>query len=157
MDDLNLWVIIAQIINFWVLFFIFKYFLWDKLVALIHERKAKLETLENVDADVQARMQEAEKDAGVILEKAREKALEIEQSSSTLAKKSKEKIIAEAQMQAESIVSWAKADIAKQELSMKNALKAKVVDLSLKLNEKLFTSEKVNKDFMEKEFNSINS
>jgi hypothetical protein len=38
-----------------------------------------------------------------------------------------------------------------------NSIKTKVVDLSLKLNEKLFDKEKVNKDFMEKELNSINT
>jgi hypothetical protein len=39
---------------------------------------------------------------------------------------------------------------------MMSGIKSKVIDLSLKLNEKLFTSEKANKDFMEKELNSIN-
>jgi len=35
-------------------------------------------------------------------------------------------------------------------------MKSKIVDLSLKLNENLFKKETVNKDFMEKELNSIN-
>jgi F0F1-type ATP synthase membrane subunit b/b' len=59
-------------------------------------------------------------------------------------------------MQAESIISGARADIEKEKLSMMNDIKSKVINLSLKLNEKLFTSEKANKDFMEKELNSIN-
>jgi len=156
MDDLNLGVIIAQIINFGALFFIFKYFLWDKLVKLIGERKTQLEKIDNVESDVKVRLEKADKDAEKVLEKAREKAGEIEKSSANLAKKSKEKIIAEAEMQADSIVSWARADIEKEKLSMMSGIKSKVIDLSLKLNEKLFTSEKANKDFMEKELNSIN-
>jgi hypothetical protein len=36
-----------------------------------------------------------------------------------------------------------------------NSIKSKIVDLSLKLNEKLFSEEKVNKDFMEKTLGKV--
>ena len=39
MDDIKLWVIIAQLINFWIIFFIFKYFLGEKIVTAIEERR----------------------------------------------------------------------------------------------------------------------
>jgi F0F1-type ATP synthase membrane subunit b/b' len=48
-------------------------------------------------------------------------------------------------------------EIKKEKLSMVNSIKKEVIDLSLKLNEKLFDKEKVNKDFMDKELNSINN
>ena len=47
------------------------------------------------------------------------------------------------------------ADIEKERLSMVNTMKSKIVDLSLKLNEKIFRHEKANKDFMEKELEAL--
>jgi vacuolar-type H+-ATPase subunit H len=64
-----------------------------------------LEKIDNVESDVKARLEKADLDAEKILVKAREKASEIEKSSANLAKKSKEKVIAEAEMQADSIIS----------------------------------------------------
>jgi len=155
MDDINLWVIIAQIINFLVLFFIFKHFLWNKLVEVIQKRKKDLEKLSNIESDVKVRLEKADSEADKIIEKSRKKALEVEKSSEDLAKKTKEKLIGEAEVQAKSIISSANAEIEKERLSMMNSIKSKIVDLSLKLNEKLFSEEKVNKDFMEKTLGKV--
>lgn len=154
--DLDIWLIIAQIINFWILFFIFKYFLWDKLSILIKERRENLKKLWNVDADVKNKIDEAEKLANEIIQEAKEKILTLEKNSDILAKQNKEKILADAELVAKSILAWARDDIEKEKLTMMNSIKSKIIDLSLRLNEKLFEKEKVNKDFMEKEINSIN-
>lgn len=154
--DLNIWLILAQVINFWILFFIFKKFLWDKLVTLIKERKAELKDLEDVKERVKDKMDEASENAQEIIDDAKRKASDIEKNAENLAKQNKEKIINNANIEAKSIIAWAKDDIEKERQTMINSIKTKVVDLSLKLNEKLFEKEKVNKDFMEKEINSIN-
>jgi len=154
--DLNIWLILAQVINFWILFFIFKKFLWDSLVATIKERKEELNKLWNVEADVKAKMDAAQEKADKIIADAKAKILEMEKNADSLVKKNKEKTLEDATREAESILTWARDDIEKERLSMMNSMKSRVIDLSLKLNEKLFDKEKVNKDFMEKEINSIN-
>ena len=154
--DLNIWLILAQLINFWILFFIFKKFLWDNLITLIKERREELNKIWNVEADVKAKMDEAQLQSEKLLSEAKEKILEMEKNAETLVKKNKEKILTEAEQEAKSILIWAKDDIEKERLTMVNSIKSRVIDLSLKLNEKLFDKEKVNKDFMEKEINSIN-
>jgi F0F1-type ATP synthase membrane subunit b/b' len=58
-------------------------------------------------------------------------------------------------MEADSKKNNALADIEKERLSMVNEMKDKVVDLSLKLNEKIFKNEKANKDFMQKELETL--
>jgi len=156
MDEINFWIIVAQMINFGILFFVFKYFLWDKIWKALLERREKFEKLEKIDDDIKEKLTKADEEVEKILEKARIKAWEIEKSAETIAKKNKEKIITEAETQAWSIIDWANKKIEKERLTMINSIKTKVVDLSLKLNEKLFDKEKVNKDFMEKELNSIN-
>lgn len=154
--DLNFWLILAQLINFWIIFFIFKKFLWDKLIILIKERREELEKLWNVELDVKTKMDEATLQAEELLSKTKEKILEMERNAEALVKKTKEKILADADQEAKSILSWARDDIEKERLTMVNSIKSKVIDLSLRLNEKLFDKERVNKDFMEKEINSIN-
>ena len=157
MDNISIWIIIAQIINFAVLFWIFKHFLWDKIVKILDERKEKLAKLETLDDDIKAKLLEANTNAEEILKEARNKAWEIEKNSESLAKKDKEKIILNAETQATSIMDSANKTIEKERLTMMSSIKTKVIDLSLKLNEKLFDKERVDKDFMEKELNSINT
>jgi F0F1-type ATP synthase membrane subunit b/b' len=67
MDDLNIGVIIAQIINFSLLFYIFYYFLGKKIVETIEERKNKLENLDNSDSVVREKIEAAEKEAEQII------------------------------------------------------------------------------------------
>jgi len=155
MDNINIWIIIAQIINFWILFFAFKFFLWDTMTKLLLDRRQQLEKLEQVDVEVKNKLDQAQKEFDIVMTDARKKAWEIEKSAESIAKKNKQKIVTDAETQAASIVSTAEKSIEKERLNMLNSIKSKVVDLSLKLNEKLFDKEQVNKDFMEKELNSI--
>lgn len=156
MDDINIWIIFAQIINFWILFFVFRFFIWDKLTKALQDRRIQLEKLDNVNLDIRAKLEEAEMNHKAIIEDARKKAWELEKNSEKLAKKNKEKILEEAESQAIIIIKGAEKNIEKERLNMLNSIKSRVIDLSLKLNEKLFNKELVNKDFMEKEINSIN-
>lgn len=153
--DLNIGLILAQIINFWILFFIFKKFLWDKLITLINERKENLHKLWNVDADVKVKMDEAYEQATKMIEEAKAKILELEKNAEMLVKRTKEKIISDAALEAESILSWAREDIEKEKLSMVNSMKSKIIDLSLKINSKIFDNTDLNKEFITKEVNSI--
>lgn len=157
MDDINLWTILAQIINFLVLFYIFKRFLWGKITDLVIERSKKLETLNNVEEDIKNKINLANEESNKLLEQARQNASKIEKDAENLAKTNKEKIVTEAEKQAKSILEWARNEIEKDRLTMINSIKSRVIDLSLKLNEKLFDKEKVNKDFMEKELSLINN
>lgn len=157
MDDLSLPVIVAQIINFTILFFAFKYFLWDKIVAAIEERRKKLEALENSDDEVKAKLAEAEKEAKEITDKARKDAHELAQKNDELIKKNTEIKLAEADKKAESILEAANREIEKEKWSMLQEMKKKVLDLSLKINWKVFWDSSKNKDFIEKEASLIRS
>ena len=155
MDDLKIWIIIAQLVNFWILFWIFKHFLGDKLAAAISTRREQVASFDNTEKELAEKIEAAESESKKILDDARNQANNITTDATELAKKSKEKIIADAQMEADSKKNNALADIEKERLSMVNEMKDKVVDLSLKLNEKIFKDEKANKDFMQKELETL--
>ena len=156
MDDLNLSIIIAQIINFWIIYFIFYHFLWKTIVKVIEDRRVQIDNLEKSDLFVKEKLDAAEKEADKIISETKDHALLIHQNAEKMAKKEATKKVQEAEEKAKWIKEEAERDIEKEKLSMMNSIKSRVIDLSLKLNEKLFEKEKVNADFMEKEINSIN-
>jgi F0F1-type ATP synthase membrane subunit b/b' len=104
---------------------------------------------------VKEKIEAAEKQAEELIISARNKALEIESNADGIAKKNVEKSKEKASMEADSILGNARANIEKEKLSMMNEMKSKVVNLSLRLNEKMFSKESANKDFMEKELEAL--
>jgi len=71
-------------------------------------------------------------------------------NSKELAKQEAFKRKEQAEIEAKNIIESSKGEVEKERLSMLEEMRSKVASLSLKLNEKLFDKESVNKDFMEK-------
>ncbi len=155
MEDLNLWIVLAQLINFWILFFIFKKFLWDKIVNAIEERRKHLRASEEAEDIAKAKLEEAQEEYDKILEKARTNASEIEKNAEDLSKQNSAKAIEKAEKEAEYILSNARSQIDKEKLEMENSMRSKILDLSLRLASKIFSKETANKDFLEKELNVL--
>ncbi len=156
MNDLNLWTIIAQIFNFLLLLFVMKHFLWNKIVDAIEERKAKLENIDLMQKQYKEKLELADIESQKILEESRKKVVEIEQFALSSANKEKESIISKAMSDAKSMISSAEKEIEVEKNKMLSNIKTRVIDLALKVNKKLFDKENINKDFVEKELNSIN-
>lgn len=151
MENLQLELIIAAMINFWILFFIFKHFLWEKLAKAIEERRKFLQASVEADDIAKKKLEEAEKQVEELLNEARTKAAAIEKSADELSKQNSYKIIEKAEKEASHILASAKTEIEKDRLDMANSMKSKILDLSLKLNSKIFWKESSNKELFEKE------
>lgn len=155
MDELSLWIVLAQLINFWILFFIFKKFLWEKIVSAIEERRKHLQASNEAEDIAKSKVEEAEKEVENILENARKKASEIEKSAEEISKQNSAKSLAKATRDSEYILWSAQSQIEKDRLDMENSMKSKILDLSLRLSSKIFSKEAPNKDFLEKELNVL--
>ena len=155
MDDLKLGIIIAQLINFGILFFVFKHFLGAKIVTAIEDRRKHLKASAEAEAIAEQTRSEAEAEADKIITDARTKASEIENYADEMSKNNASKIIERAEKEADHIVKSGNDQIEKQRLDMASAMKEKIDDLSLKLNSRIFDKETANKDFMEKELNTL--
>ena len=155
MDDLNVAVILAQFINFWILFFIFYHFLGKTIVKTIEDRRKQLESLDNSDDVVREKLDAAELEAKEIIDEARKNASDMQKNADEISKKDTAQKLKMAEEKAESIVASANRDIEKERLGMLTAMKEKVLDLSLKINSKVFDNKDNNKDFISKEVNSI--
>lgn len=155
MDDLNIAVIIAQLINFGIIFFIFYYFLWNTIIKTIEERRKKIENLDNSDDLVREKMKSAEQEAKKIIDESRDKALEMQKNADEISKRDTSKKIRDAEEKAQGIMDSARRDVEKERLSMLDVMRDKVLDLSLKINSKVFDNKDNNKEFISKEVNSI--
>lgn len=151
MENISLWVILAQLINFAVIFFLFKHFLGKKIVAWIMERRELIKSLKDSKDAAKKTLDEAEAEAKKTIEDAKLKASEIQNSALELSKKQSEAKLQEAEAKAKNILDWALRDIEKERLGMVESLKDKLLDISLKVNAKILNNEESNKEFIKKE------
>lgn len=156
MNDLNLWTIIAQIINFLLLMFLLKHFLWKKIADAIEERHAKLEKIALMEKEYNDKLALVNKEAQEILDETRKRSEEIENFAISSANKQKENILSKAEEEAKGMIEWATKEIEVEKNKMLSTIKTRVVDLALRVNQKLFDKSNINKDFVERELNSIN-
>lgn len=155
MDDISIWKILASLINFLIVFFVFKYFLGEKIVNAIEERRQKIKASKEAEIMAQEKIEIADRERDLILEEARKKAAEIQEYAEELAKQNSNAIIERAEKEADFALESAKKQIEKEKLDMEEQMKSKILDLSLKLNSKIFSKEAANKDFMEKEYDLL--
>lgn len=155
MEHLSIWAVLASLINFWIVFFVFKYFLGEKIVSIIEERRGNVKALEEAQNIAESKLEEAQKEVDSIIEEARKKASEIQSYAEELAKQNSNAIIERSEKEAAFLLDNARSQIEKEKLDMENNMKDKILDLSLKLNSKIFNKEAANKDFMEKEYDLL--
>lgn len=142
---------IILILILWVLNrFVFKPYL--EYLDKETEKRKKLETDYNNIEKLNKQALEAKE---ALLAEARNDAAIIRKDATEIAKKEAQVIKETATNEAASIKNSALSEIAKEKETMLNDVKSKSIDLILKFNAKLFSSEKVNKDFVETELSSI--
>ena len=155
MENIDLGIIIAQIINLSILFYMFKRFIADRLNVMIKDRRALIKKLDEADALYEERLAAAKSEEESILSGARADANDIMISAKELADQKARIIMQKAKSDVNAIMEWGRREIEKERLTMLQNMKWKIIDLSLKLNEKIFDDEKASKDFMEKEMKQI--
>lgn len=107
--NINVDILITQIINFLILFFIFKYFLWNKLAQQIEERKNLLEKLKNADIEYQNIIDSAKIEKDKIIKEWIEIKDKLIVEWKQLWDKLKEDILAQANRTADDIIEKAKS------------------------------------------------
>ncbi|MBS9775092.1 F0F1 ATP synthase subunit B [Candidatus Gracilibacteria bacterium] len=153
--DIQLGAVVAQLLNFAVLVGIFYYFLGSKITAFIEERRNMMNETANAEEAAKLKLEEAEKEKEEILKQAREHATEIEANAEELAKQNSKKLLDKTEQESQYMLDSARTQIEKEQLDMENSMKGKVMNLALKLNERIFKKSDVNKAFIETEYDLI--
>ena len=104
MNNIDISLILAQLFNFLILFFLFKYFIAERLHKLIQVRKKELEKLDLAEVQYQEKMQLVETQKQEILLQAHTTTQILLSEAESLARAKSELLIQEAQQKAESIL-----------------------------------------------------
>lgn len=144
--DIHWDLVLAGVINFLVLVFLFRKLLGDKIVQEVEKRKEMLEKLKKADDEYKKMIEFAHKESGLILEKAEKKKKDLIHEAHLIAEEEKSKIIKEAQHKAELMLTDAKQDTEKLEKELKANWVASVKETSKKVVKRLLKHDKVLED-----------
>ncbi|PZM86821.1 MAG: hypothetical protein DLD55_04585 [candidate division SR1 bacterium] len=144
--DIHWDLVLAGVINFLVLVFLFRKLLGDKIVQEVEKRKEMLEKLKKADDEYKKMIEFAHKESGLILEKAEKKKKDLIHEAHLIAEEEKSKIIKEAQHKAELMLTDAKQDTEKLEKELKANWVASVKEISKKVVKRLLKHDKVLED-----------
>ena len=101
-------ILIAQIINFAILFFLVKIFLGDRLIKIINERRVLIRKLKQADEEYEKMIELAKRESNKIIVMANRKKELIEEEGKILADKEKKDILSLATAKGEIIIQGAK-------------------------------------------------
>lgn len=152
MLQIDIFILLAQLINFWILYYVFKTFIADTISEKMKERRQQLEKLKKADEHYDEKMFLAEKKGKEIEENARKTSRNLMKESEILAKAQAKAIQEKAHAEALAILDGGRREIEKERKTMLTQMKSHIIDISFKLNEKMFGKWKTSKEFLEAEF-----
>ncbi len=122
--DIHIDLVIAWIINFLILVFLFRKLLWDKIVQQVEERKTMLAKLKKADDEYKRMIEFARKESDLIISKAEKKKNELIHEAHLVAEEDKKKIIEEGKYK----VKIMKADAERENEKLEKQLKEERID-----------------------------
>lgn len=133
---INIYTVSAAIINFIILYFAMRHFLFKPVTNVMEGREKSI--ADNINK-AEKNMKEAEKlkvENENILKQAKEKGKEITELRKQNAEKLYQEIVSEANKEAESIIERARIEVDREKEKAQNELKNQVVDLAVMLSAK---------------------
>lgn len=155
MENIHISIILAQVFNFLVIFYIFKRFVADKLNKTIAERRLLMARLKHVEEEEKRIMKEAQEAKDKLLADAK---IDVEffiKNAETIANNRVKEIMVKANKEVGMIMSSGRREVEKEGATMFEALKSKILDISIKINEKAFSDITLSKTFIEKEVEKV--
>ena len=151
MFEIDSWLVVAQIINFSILFFIFKKFVSDSMIDLVEERKKLLDKLYKADSIYDEKVKSAEIKSEQIIQDAHNNAKQFYEQSKEITSQTVQSLIEKANNEVKYILESRKKELEKERVDMLDELEDDAIELSLKLNEKLFSKASSNQSFVDKQ------
>lgn len=137
-----------QTVNLGIVAYVLHRFAFKPYLAFLDQETAKRAEIERSYQLVAEAEAEARKKADGIVEEAKREGKAIREESKTLAKQEASLIIFEAKKEAEAIKSKAGTDIENERRALEESLRAKVLSVALKINEKIFGKSETNAELV---------
>jgi len=142
---------IIQFIILLLIIWVLRKFIFIPYLKYLDKWEDKQKKLEEDYKNIDALIADANNEKESILKKARKQSDEMISEAEKIAKNKRNSLLEKAEEEAKWIVNSGRAEIEKEKLSMLSDVKSNIVDLVLRFNKKLFWSEKVSSEFVEKE------
>jgi len=146
---------VIQFIVLLVVLYVLNRFIFQPYLTYLDEWEVKQKKVEDDYRSIDALVAEKNTEAEKLLADARAKGNAIIEDAEARAKKKEAKILFEAEAASEALLESSKKQAEQEKKSMLTEVKSNILDLTLRLNEKLFKNEKVSKDFIEKNIDSL--
>ena len=140
--DIHVDLVIAWIINFFILVFLFRKLLWDKIVEQVEERKTMLAKLKKADDEYKRMIEFARKESDLIISKAEKKKEDLIHEAHLIAEEDKKRIIKEGQRKVELMKVDAMRENEKLEKQLKEEWIESVKDTSKMVVKRLLKQDK---------------
>lgn len=101
--DIQVDILVAQIINFLIIFFLFKKFFGDKIITLVEERRLLIKRLKKADQEYQNIINSAKEEADTLLQDTQKKKEQLLSKAKKSAEEAKLDILSLAQKEASQI------------------------------------------------------
>lgn len=151
----DLWSFIIQGINFLVIALVLRKFFFIPYMKYLNDESLKRADLEARLLDSAEIVNNAHKEADIIIKDARHEAKNMTSTLLENAKWEAAEIINKANIDAENVRLKGMTDIDIERKEMTDTLKKKVLDIAIRLNQKLFGNNEANVDFLKKNTASI--
>jgi len=142
---------IIQFIILLLIIWVLRKFIFIPYLEYLDKWEDKQKKLEEDYKNIDALIADANKQKESILKKARKQSEQMISEAETIAKNKRNSLLEKAEEEAKAIINSGRAEIEKEKLSMLSEVKSNIVDLVLRFNKKLFWSEKISSEFVEKE------
>ena len=129
--------LLAQIINFVILLFLLKRFLYKPILKVLEERKKRIETLLKQAEEIQKKFAQANVEQEKILDTAKLQASKIIENAKEEAKVLSRKLQEETNKEIESTLERAKSALQLEKQKMISEAKGKIVDIVVLVTEKV--------------------
>lgn len=152
------WGIIWQVVNFLVLLYLLKRFLYAPVLRMLDERRKKIEDGLQSAKRMEETLQKSEKKQQEVLVAAREEGKKLIDDAKKAARRTEEELIQKAHQEAEAIIQKSHQEIAAERKQMQEQLQKESVDLAMQMLEKVLTqvlSEKEQQEIIEKRMKDI--
>jgi F-type H+-transporting ATPase subunit b len=139
--EINLGIIIASTINFFIFYFILKKFVFNKTLVIINKRKTEVEEAFKKARDEEERAEQIKKEHEVNIKRYKEEGLRLVESFKDKADKVYLETVEEATKEASLVRERAIVDAEREKQKAEKEIKSEIVNLSLKFAEKALEKE----------------
>ncbi len=154
--EISIWAVFAQIINFLILFFLFRKFLTKPITNIIHERRELIKKLENADKAYEEKLEIAKFEAKDIVQEGMDRKEKILLEAGLLADKKKEEIMSDAKIQSDKIIQTAEMKSKILESELEKSFVDWIKKTSLLVVKKLINKDKdIKKDYLDEAIKEV--